>query len=365
MNYQTAYRRWVGIGPYYAMFPTQFVESTIEQYTQPGDWILDPFAGRASTMFVGASLGRSSLGVEINPVGWVYGKTKLSPAPKDDVLKRLAQICSESKNQIEIDDNFQEFFSLCYSQKALDFLISARKNLDWQNSDIDRTLMAFILIDLHGPRHRAFSNQMRQSKSMAPDYSVEWWKKYKLFPPEVEPLTFIQKKIDWRYAKGFPSFSVQSNLILGDSTEVLDSFAEPYEKKVKLLFTSPPYIDITDYHRDQWLRLWMLGEKLSYKRRNHKYQATFSSLTEYENLLLSVFQKASMLVSDNGYVYVRTDARKNTFEITLQVLNGCFSGWKYKIIEQPYSKNTQTALFGDKSTKPGEKDIVFFREGVG
>jgi hypothetical protein len=32
-----------------------------------------------------------------------------------------------------------------------------------------------------------------------------------------------------------------------------------YKERVKLVVTSPPYLDITDYHEDQWLRLWFLG----------------------------------------------------------------------------------------------------------
>lgn len=361
MSYQTAYSRWVGIGPYYAMFPTLFVENTIRQYTQPNDWILDPFAGRGSTAFIGSSLGRSSIGIEINPVGWVYGKAKLFPAGKEAVTKRLSEICSDTSSTISIDGEFQDFFDLCFSKKVLKFLFSARRNLDWRNSETDRTLMAIILIDLHGSRQRALSNQMRQSRAMAPDYSVNWWKSHKVTPPDIEPMTFIQKKIDWRYEKGFPESLVQSDLILGDSTQVLDNLIEQYKKKFKLILTSPPYIDVTDYHRDQWLRLWLLGEELSYKRREHKYQATFASVSEYENLLLKVFEKASQLISDDGCVYVRTDARKNTFDITYKVLSTCFSAWESRIIEQPYSKNTQTALYGDKSTKPGEKDVVLCR----
>jgi hypothetical protein len=29
--------------------------------------------------------------------------------------------------------------------------------------------------------------------------------------------------------------------------------------RINLIVTSPPYLDITDYHEDQWLRLWFLG----------------------------------------------------------------------------------------------------------
>lgn len=365
MSYQTAYSRWVGVGPYYAMFPTSFVENTIKNYTQPGDLILDPFAGRASSVFIGSSLERPAIGIEINPVGWVYGKAKLSSVTKEAVLNRLKEICrNENPIAFNIDENFKEFFKLCFSKNVLKFLISARNNLDWRNSEVDRTLMALILIDLHGGRQRSFSNQMRQSRSMAPDYSVKWWTERKLLPPELEPLSFMEKKINWRYKKGHPTFSTKSELILGDSTQMLDSFIPVYENKVKLIFTSPPYIDVTDYYRDQWLRLWMLGEDLIYKRRSHKYQATFASATEYRNLLLAVFRKANRLVSNDGYVYIRTDARKNTFDITVNVLSECFPGWKHKIIHQPYSRKTQTALYGDKSSKPGEKDIVFYQKGI-
>lgn len=362
MSYQTAYRRWVGIGPYYAMFPTSFVEDTIKKYTQPGDWIFDPFAGRASSVFIGTALNRPAIGIEINPVGWVYGKTKTSPAPKEMVLARLEQISLNMDSfSFEIPDDFQKFFNLCFSEQTLKFLISARNMLDWRNSDVDRTLMAFILIDLHGSRQRSFSNQMRQSKAMAPKYSVRWWEEHKTTPPEIEPKSFMQKKIDWRYEKGIPILPAQSELILGDSTQVINDLNESYKNKIKLLFTSPPYIDVTDYHRDQWLRLWMLGEELSYRRRTEKYKATFASSIEYEKLLLDVFQKSNQLVCSDGYVYVRTDARKNTFEITLKVLKQCLPSWKYRTIKQPYSKNTQTALFGDKSSKPGEQDILFYR----
>ena len=65
MSYQTAYRRWVGIGPYYAMFPTSFVENTIKKYTQPGDWIFDPFAGRASVFLLAQLLNRPAIGIKL------------------------------------------------------------------------------------------------------------------------------------------------------------------------------------------------------------------------------------------------------------------------------------------------------------
>src|SRR5260370_40112557 len=87
--YGTAASRWAGVGPYYAMFPSGFATSAGKQYTKPGDCVFDPFAGRATSLFAAASEGRIGLGIEINPVGWVYGKAKLQTADRDSVERRI------------------------------------------------------------------------------------------------------------------------------------------------------------------------------------------------------------------------------------------------------------------------------------
>ncbi|XHL98491.1 MAG: hypothetical protein P7H58_11360 [Microcoleus anatoxicus] len=52
-------------------------------------------------------------------------------------------------------------------------------------------------------------------------------------------------------------------MLLGDSTSLIGDLAEKVysgsQSRFNLLFTSPPYFGITNYHYDQWLRLWMLG----------------------------------------------------------------------------------------------------------
>lgn len=364
MSYTTAYSRWAGVGPYYAMFPTQFVDQVIEKYSKPGDWVLDPFTGRASSIFSGAVRGRPSIGIEINPVGWIYGKTKISVAPYESVKRRLAKLLQIAQAlPVEAGQDLPDFFRYCYSKKTLRFLIAARDNLNWKESEIDRTLMALILVDLHGGRHRSFSNQMRQSRAMSPEYSINWWRERKLEPPEIDIKAFMEKKLGWRYAKGLPKVAY-SNIYLGDSSTIIPTIKENTkglkQKKFELLFTSPPYIGISDYHRDQWLRLWMLGNEPIVTRSQEKYRGAFESVVEYRFLLMSVFSQASELMSQKGCVYVRTDARILTYNTTLEILHSCFPQWKEQLIKQPYTKKTQTALYGDKSDKPGEIDIILF-----
>ena len=89
---QTAESRWAKFGPYYAMFPIDFAFKVVNKYSRKGDYIIDPFAGRGSSIFAGGILERHSLGIEINPVGWLYGTTKLKPAKQQLFLDRLESI---------------------------------------------------------------------------------------------------------------------------------------------------------------------------------------------------------------------------------------------------------------------------------
>jgi DNA methylase len=361
-KYDTAAARWAGVGPYYAMFPASFADNVIEKYTKPGDRILDPFAGRGTSLFSAVTKNRIATGVEINPVGWVYCKTKLAPASEKRVRGRTWQLAHLITKQVKAEaSSLPKFFHHCFSEDVLNYLISAKNSLDWRNSSVDRTLMALILVHLHGKRETSLSNQMRQSKAMSPSYSIEWWKERKLLPPEHDPVIFLSKKLEWRYKKGIPE-RTESKVFLGDSRKWLKHLtSSDSDKPYKLLFTSPPYYSVTNYFVDQWLRLWMLGYSDRPTKVGKKYENNgFGSKEGYKELLTDIFSSSSNLISENGLLYIRTDARKFTFDTTVEVLEKLFPKWQVDVLEQPYERETQTALFGDKEKKPGEKDIILY-----
>jgi len=356
-TFATADERWAGMGPYYAMFPIAFSNAVVDSFTDPGDVVIDPFAGRASSIFSAAVSGRRGVGVEINPVGWVYGKTKLHPAHRQDVTARLHALV-ETANGTSTDDvsHLPRFFRACFDRATLRFLTTARRELDWRRSITDRTLMAFILVYLHGKRGQSLSNQMRQSKAMSPDYSVKWWREHNLRPPRIDICDFLQQRIAWRYAKGVPTVTA-STLLLGDSSRVLNSVTASISS-AKLLFTSPPYSGVTSYHYDQWLRLWLLGFGDHPARDGSFHAGKFESQQRYRALLSDVFGKCSLLMDPAGAVYVRTDARPRTLDITREVLREVFPSWTMRLSRKPMTRHSQTALFGDKSQKPGEIDLI-------
>ena len=360
MIQQDVIKRWAAVGPYYAMFPVSFAFDVIEEYTQPGDRVLDPFVGRGSSIYAAAAKGRTGCGIEINPVGWLYSSVKLRPATKERVLKRLQEIGRDAK-EIDIDRaNLPVFFEWAYTPTVLRFLLAARDGLRWkaQESIVDRTLMTFILIHLHGKRLGSLSNQMRDSKAMAPDYSVRWWKKREMDPPDINPIVFLEQRIERRYSGGRPN--LDGNILYGDSVELLSSRRQRKALSLSfdLLFTSPPYHGVTNYHYDQWLRLWMLGHDPIPYWRSGRWQRKFQSRSDYYYLLEKVFMGSASLMSENATVVVRTDARKFTHSTTIEILKLAFPNKHLHEVCRPVKKKTQTALYGDVSKKPGEIDII-------
>src|SRR5260370_32807221 len=176
------------------MFPASFSDAVNRKYSQKNDVVLDPFAGRDTALYSAAVAGRQALGIKVNPVGWVYTGTKLAPASKKEVEQRRVEINNAASRYSGASAKLPTFFRHCFSPEVRRFLLCARAQLNWRQSNVDRTLMAFLLIHLHGKRSDSLSNQMRQTKAMPPNYAVKWRQARRLTPPKVQPVDFLQRR---------------------------------------------------------------------------------------------------------------------------------------------------------------------------
>src|SRR5436309_13394074 len=138
-TFQNAASRWAGVGPYYAMFPVPFADEVVRTYTRPGHVVIDPFAGRGTAVFSAATQGRLAIGIEINPVGYVYAKAKLSPATQDEVERRLDELGHLAGKFTDEARRLPRFFHRCFSRQVRRFLVAARAGLHWRRGTSDRT----------------------------------------------------------------------------------------------------------------------------------------------------------------------------------------------------------------------------------
>lgn len=359
-KYDTAASRWAGVGPYYAMFPTTFATEVIKEYTKRGQSVFDPFAGRATSLFAAASEDRIGIGVEINPVGWVYGKAKLQTAKKLAVENRLRSIAKKAPSYRAEASKLPEFFDWCFCPRVREYLVAARDLLQWRRTKTDWTTMALLMVDLHGKRQNSLSNQMRQTKAMSPQYALRWWKKRELRPPELDPVEFMLKKVAWRYKRGAVA-RTRSRIYLGDSRTQLKAISQRSNANpAKLLFTSPPYHGVTNYFYDQWLRLWLLGGPAKPRSTGNNCKRKFDNKQEYTALLQNIFTDSKALLSRSAVVYVRTDLRKFTYDSTIEALEKAFPNKKLREERRSRPAFTQTALFDSASKRKSEVDLVMW-----
>ncbi len=352
-GFRTAESRWARLGPYYAMFPIEFARQVVEAFSKHGDMVLDPFCGRGTAPYVAMVSGRGAAGCDINPVAWLYAAVKTDPHPSlADVIRRIDEIGRAVRERdCRPADEFQE---LAFARRALGFINAARRELRWRDNALDRTIAALLLHYLHAKLGQGLSNQLRPTKAMCPDYSVRWWRKRGLTtPPDIDAAAFLHHRAAWRYAKGVPEHAGNACVELGDAAAVLPDMPA----SASLILTSPPYVGVTNYRADNWLRLWALGEGPS--RPDWSNDQKFCSAEKYESMLAGVLQVARTRSRQDAVWCLRVDARERTLAVVRRVMAGLLPDYRPYERKSPSPRRTQTTLYGDYRTKPGDIDLVY------
>ena len=246
------------------MFPPAFVRAQLLKYTRPGDLVLDPFSGRGTTLLESLILGREAIAIDINPVAACLTGAKSRVPDLRQIEERLDFLEAEFEeyDQGELSaesDTLPAFFKRAFYYTTLRQILFLRRRLSWWENYLDRFISALILGSLHGEMDRSpsyFSNQMPRTISLKPAYSLRYWSKHRLWPKKRRTFVLLRGRARLRLSSGRPrgwGLSVMTDVRL--ASHVLPG----YYGKVAAVITSPPYLDVTRYEEDQWLRLWYLG----------------------------------------------------------------------------------------------------------
>ena len=345
------------------MFPPQFARDAILNLTDPDDLVLDPFCGRGNAPFAATVLGRDSFGIDVHPLAWLWTVVKLAPEPDPErLLQRLMEIGQTARRQDRAGRT--QFERMAWAPDVRAFLRAARRELDWEGSPTDRTLMAFVALHAQDKIGGGLSNQFSPTVAYSPTYAVRWWKRRNLAkPPKIEPVEFLAEKIMRRYRFG-PPVQASGYASLGDAAEVLQHM-KPL--KANLVITSPPYRGVTDYWNDHWLRLWLLGYNM---RKNWKKSAKYNAAANYRQLLAGVFQAIQRHLAPGAAILVRCDQRRQTADICAQTLTDLwpdqqlfvrFTSARYNGVSSQHGRGGSKAKELDFLI-PGEKGDKWLRE---
>jgi hypothetical protein len=295
------------------MFPESFAEYWIKRLTKPADLVLDPFSGRGTTALTALLCGRKAISSDVNDVAVCLTKAKTTPPSLGRLKTRITQLKNQfkAKQWISKAQDADEFFRYAYAPATLAQLLYLRENIDWKKSRVDNMIAALVLGSLHGETNssRYLSNQMPRTISTKPRYSVAFWRDRKLVAPERDTFKILGEMAAFRYVSPLPSgSSIVLHTDMRNLPRVIDT---PKTERIRCAVTSPPYMDVTSFEEDQWLRLWFLGG-LSYpKKGSMSRDDRHGTADHYWSFIGDMWRSLGAIMAERSHVVVRIGKQKN------------------------------------------------------
>lgn len=231
-----------GLHDYPARMIPQIARRLIEDYSQKGDFLLDPFCGSGTTLVEARLTGRNALGSDINPFAILLSKVKSTPIDiersKFDTEKFLKRVESDYLDKKKAEElpappadmypNLLHWFKEDVS-RDLEFLYEYVKNV--KDADI-QDLLKVVLSDTVFKSSNIDHRSSRFIRILPPD-------KLRSFRPDVfghfrKKLIDSISRIDSFTKQCHANLSVKAGF--GDAREL-----EQESDSVDAIITSPPY----------------------------------------------------------------------------------------------------------------------------
>ena len=244
------------LAPFVGKLKTGMVNTLIEHFSRPGDWVCDPLSGCGSVPLEAVLLGRKAKANDLSPYALCVTRGKLDAPPtvaeaETRCSKLLEYVDRHWKSQDlrRVDHWVRAFFHPRTLKETLAAFKFCSKRRDW-----------FLAACLCGILHHQRPGFLSYPASHMVPYL-----RTTLFPPEKFPELYEYRPLADRLRKkvkrAYRRHNMPSNWA-ARQYEVTSCNARSLlfeDESVDLVLTSPPYYDALDYARDNRLRLWFLG----------------------------------------------------------------------------------------------------------
>jgi hypothetical protein len=297
------------------MFPPQMASVFIRWLTEPGDTVYDPFSGRGTVPLEAALHGRLGYGSDANPLAHALTSAKLVLPSQALVDKRLGELKAAFLAARPDTRKVSSEIRMLYSARTLEQIVFLRSALG-DNRRVDPFITGMTLGLMHANHStagatRGFSISMPNTFAMAPRYVRDYIQREGLIAPDVDVFGMLLSR-SRRY--GLPPATVRAGRSwLRDATKPAPRVVR--EARPKLVFTSPPYLQVIKYGKYNWVRLWFL--KQEWRDVDTRLMAS-ASLPRYLDFMGLVLRQLTETVADDGYVcLVIGDVRRGDDTINL------------------------------------------------
>lgn len=310
---------------YRACFKPQLPAYFIKRFSRVGDVVLDPFMGRGTTALQATLESRVAYSSDINPLAEILTRPRLEPPSLTAIANRLKIIPNKAYIPVK-----EQALSVFFHHKTLSHLIALKKWFAKRTADrtidkIDRWIRMVVVNRLTG-----HSPGFLSVKTMPPNQAVsiekqQWINEQNHQCPEEKDLVeIVLKKSRSLLRSGYPQANRRCKLACCPA----DQLSYINNGEVSLVVTSPPFLDIVDYAKDNWLRCWFSEIDVNTIQIN-----CYRTVEAWKHFVHNVFKELSRVVKVGGHVAFEVgDVRKGKVMLDKEVLNA-IKGLPFKPLE--------------------------------
>lgn len=291
---------WHSLCSYHGKLKPAIAHFLVEQFTEPGNVVVDPLGGVGTIPLEACLQGRVGIGNDLSELAFSVTKAKVEKPEYLDCISALDKLSHYISDNIESDAVFEA------SKKYDDFGFNGKLPTYFHKDTFKEILCArayffpriksfsaaeamifsCLLHVLHGNRPYALSRNSHPLTPYAPTGDF-------IYKSVVE---HIEKKLDAAYAKGDFSGYRSGQSIYGDYAKLSEN-----EILADAVICSPPFADSIRFYMQNWMRLWLCGwEAEDYKNAKELFldQKQKEDFDVYE----SFFAMCSKILKPNGKV---------------------------------------------------------------
>lgn len=352
---------------YRACFKAQLPHFFISLLTGLGDIVYDPFSGRGTTIIEAALLDRRVISNDINPLSKILAFPRLEVPNINHIVSRLDSIVINYSLKADID------LSMFYHPKTEAEIVSIRnyleeRKINGKEDAVDRWIRMVATNRLTGhssgffsvytlPPNQAVSQESQIKINRKRNQSPEYRDTKKIITQKTLSLL---KKINPKDIVNLRKASTTALFLekdARDTKEIPDNY-------VNLIVTSPPFLDVVQYSKDNWLRCWFNNIEPTEIEKKITMSKT---IEEWCAVMKQVFEELYRITKPGGWVAFEVGEVRNgsikleEFVIPLGFRTG-FNCFGVVVNLQKFTKTSN--IWGVKNNECGTNSnrIVLFRK---
>jgi hypothetical protein len=296
--------------PYHGKFIPQLVEVLLDRYFEPGDHVLDPFAGSGTTLVQALESGLDATGVDIASFNCLLMRVKTASYDLFEVAAELGDMCRRVEALPRRRGRVSNYMRDWYAPRAAAELLSFRGLIpEYRHQDLLRVILSRAArsarltahYDLEAPkepqREKYWCHKHRR-ECRPVDSAVGFLRRY--------TLDTLARIAEFARVRG-PGRD--ATVLHGDAREI--ELAERFDG----ILTSPPYPGLIDYHEQHRYAYELL--RLDDRREREIGAAasgtSLAALEEYRGGVAEVLQRATAALHPEAPVLIVVNDRRGLY----------------------------------------------------